>query len=494
MESIISRKDLSKKLTKKEPITITFRFLNEELLITFNTILARFLSMTDHIFLLNSLITVLREVIVNALKANAKRVYFLKMGYDINTQSDYNQGILKFKNNVIGDFDQIKNDLVKSDFFVSTTFELKDDKLMIEVKNNAAILPEEMKRITFRIDRAKLYNDFTEAYEEIEDNTEGAGLGIVLTVLFLKNMGVNPDLFKIQTDGKDTKAVIIIPSQLKPVDIVTKIKQKIISDIEGIPTFPENIIELQRLCNNPESTIDMISKKVMLDPALTSDVIKLSNSAGFFPSRRIENLNTAIMTIGLKNLNAILVTSNARRILNDRYRSYEQIWEHCNKVAFYSRMIAISQGNTKIVENAFMAGLLHDLGKIILLSTDLSLTKKIAEIVKDRKISTTTVMEEISIGISHSTIGALIAQNWNFPEFLVEAIRCHHAPLNAKKEFSEVVNVVYLANILCGIEERKYNYYYIDEEILDSAGLLETSKFEDFHQKLINKYNNTKNL
>jgi putative nucleotidyltransferase with HDIG domain len=455
-----------------------------------NSILVKILSKKDHIYLLNSAITILREIIVNALKANAKRIFFMKNNLDINSAEEYQKGINKFKKQIVGEFEKIESDLLRSDFCVNITFKYNPSMVQISVVNNSPILPVELERINYRIQKAIQYNDFSEAYEEIEDDTEGAGLGIVLSILLLKNMGIDSNNYIIERINKATQTTLRIPSQLKPVEITTKVKIKIMNEIDGIPTFPENLIQLQRLCNDPEASIERIVKMIKIDPALSTDVIKLSNSAGIAAAKRIEDIKTAVVIIGMKNLNAILVASNARRILNERYSSFEMIWEHCNKVAFYARNIAISKNLSHVTENAYMAGLLHDLGKIILLATDRRLVRKIADIVNNRKITTTT-MEEISIGISHSTIGSLIAKKWNFPDYLVEAIQYHHAPYNSSKKFRDIINVVYLSNMLAGIEDRKYSYYYLDEGILEQFDLLDIDAFKAFHEKLKTRYENT---
>jgi HD-like signal output (HDOD) protein len=135
-----------------------------------------------------------------------------------------------------------------------------------------------------------------------------------------------------------------------------------------------------------------------------------------------------------------------------------------------------------------MAGLLHDLGKIVLLATDMSLVQTIAKLVENRKIITSTIMEEISIGISHSTIGELIARKWNFPDYLVDAIKYHHSPLNSAIDSREIVDIVYIANMLCGIEDRRYSFFYLEESILDKYGLNDEEKFKAFHEKLKNKF------
>lgn len=491
MDDITNRKLISSKISRGEPVRLSFKFVNEKVLMVLNSVLSKLLSRHDQVYLLNSVITILREIIINALKANAKRTFFMKSDLNINDEHEYRKGMNKFKKNVVGDFDSIEADLKRSDLYVQISFETDAESIHITVSNNSPILPVELERINFRIEKAIKYNDFSEAYGEIEDDTEGAGLGIVLTILLLKNMGIDAHSYRIEKAGKITRTSLTIPAVLKPNEITTRIKQQILREIEGIPTFPENIIQLQRLCRDPESSIDHIVKQLKIDPALSTDVIKLSNSAGFAPGTRIEDIKTAVVIIGLKNLEAILVASNARRILNERYSSFEMIWEHCNKVAFYAYNIAMSYRQSAIIENVYMAGLLHDLGKIILLATDRKLVRKIADIVENRKITTTT-MEEISIGISHSSIGALISKNWNFPPYLIEAIQHHHSPLNCSEKYRDVVYIIYLANMMVGIDDRKYSFYYIDESVLERYDLLDIGRFNELHQRLKYRYESTR--
>lgn len=493
MDDITNRKLISSKIEKGQPVKLSFKYINEKILMILNSVLSKVLAKQDQIFLLNSIVTILREIIVNALKANAKRIYFKKNNMDISDEKQYKLGMYNFKKDVVGDFNNVEDDLKRSDLFIEISFEFIKDSIKIMVINNAPILPVELERISFRISKAYQYNDFSDAYAEIEDDTEGAGLGIVLAILLMKNMGIDHRNYKIERSGFNTVTSFIIPVDLKPKEIVTKVKIHILQEIDGIPTFPENIMELQRLCHDPDSTIGHIVKRIKLDPALAADVIKLSNSAGISPGKRIEDIKTAVVIIGLKNLDAILIASNARRILNERYSHFELIWDHCNKVAFYGRNIAMNFHQSAIIENVYMAGLLHDLGKIVLLATDKKLVKKIASIVEDRKITTTT-MEEISIGISHSSIGSLIAQKWNFPDYLIEAIKFHHAPLNCSENYRDIVYAIYLANMMVGIEDRKYNYYYIEESILERYDLLDIEKFTALHEKLKNKYESMREI
>ena len=486
--SIPKKSEINAKIKEGSPFHFRFKFASKSNIMFINTIMSKLLANMDRIFLLNSIVTIVREVVVNAQKANAKRIYFRVNNIDIKDSAKYNEGMKDFKEKVIGDFPSFEEKIMHSDYYIDLGFSFQGDDLHVLITNNAPILPEELKRVNHRISKAIQYNDFAEAYAETEDDTEGAGLGIVLTILFLKSMGIDPRTFTLNSDGKITSTKLLIPKQLRDSSITSNVRAQIVADVDGIPTFPENVLTLQKLCNDPESTIDTISERIQMDPALSTDVIKLSNSAGFVPGKRIESVYEAVMTIGLKNVNAILMTSNARRILNERYSKFEEIWDHCNKVAFYAITIASKLKKRQVVEYAFLTGLLHDLGKIILLSTKKEIVDQIADQVKERKIKTSTIMEEISIGISHSTIGEIVARKWNFPDYLVEAIQHHHAPLNASEEYRDIVYVAYLANMLVGIEDRKYYYFYLEETVLERFDITSEDKFNDFHKTIIDKY------
>ena len=486
--AILNISQLLERFENGEPVSLSFYYPNENISKTLNALLAKMLSKIDRIFLLDMMITILREIIVNATKANAKRIFFKKMNLDINDPDSYKKGIEHFKKEIIGQLDTLEEELKNNDLKVTITIRKQDDGIRFYITNPTPIHPEELARIKMRIEKAKQYLDFTQAYEEVYDDTEGAGLGIVLVVLLLKNAGVDPSNYKIGTDGKITQVLLNLPMQLRPEKVTTTIKQQILDQIEGIPTFPDNILQLLQLCRNKEVEIKDISFSIMRDPALTTDVLKLANSAGFVPGKHIENLTEAVMTIGLKNLESLLITISARKILDERFQKFEQIWDHCNKTAAYARTIATKYKMNTIVEQVSLCGLLHDLGKIVLLSVDLELTNWIAELVSDRKIRTSTVMEELSIGISHSGIGVLIAQKWQLPQYLIQSIQWHHSPLSAPPQYKNHVAVTYLANLLCGVETRKYFYYYCEDEICKQFCIESEPEFKNLHTYCQNSY------
>jgi len=473
---------------KGETIAMSLSYHNKTVIRFISSIITKILSRNNLVYLQDTIITILREIIVNAVKANSKRLYFTVQNLDILDKEAYDQGMEGFKNFIIKNQEFVEDELKKSDYKVVIYMKKFESGFSIHVQNNTPIHPDEMERIKMRIQKAKKYNDFSEVYSDVTDDMEGEGLGLVLTILFLKNTGIGVNSLQISSNDRMTRTSLIVPFKLKPVTVMNKIQQQILDEVRDLPTFPENILELERLCSNPDVDYRLIADRISIDPSLTVSVLKLSNSAAFITRNRIETIGEAITLIGLRNLRAIIIASSARRILDERYSSFRQVWEHCNKAAFYARQLAMSFGLSKIAQNVYLAALLHDLGKIVLLSASSALTDWMFTIVQNRGIRSSTVIEEVSIGISHCSIGAQIARKWNLPEYLIETIEWHDSPLNCRDEFRDIVYTTYLANKMCSIEEKKYDFYYLEEEVLDRYNLNNEKDFNAVHANLQKKF------
>ncbi|HOO73475.1 MAG TPA: HDOD domain-containing protein [Spirochaetota bacterium] len=449
----------------------------------FNSFIAKILSRTNRIFLLETLISIIRELILNASKANFKRLFFQKSGFDITDPGQYKTGMEQFKK-FIKNPDYIKKEIKESGYLITLSITKKNGMLKISVMNNCAPVIEEIQRIIIRIEKAKEVTDFSTAYDSVFDTSEGAGLGIVLIYLLLKNAGIDPSMISVKPAADSMTVTVMIPENLRRQEITSLIKDKIIQEVDALPTLPRHIVDLKKMCSDPTVSIENLATKISRDPSLTADVLRLANSAGISAGRHIENITDAIVIIGLKNLDLILTTVAAKTILEKRYRRFEQIWNHCNKTASYARIIANKYGLKKIAESAFIAGLLHDIGKIVLLAVDMNKVREIAEIVHNKKMISSTILEEISLGISHESIGSMIAEKWNFPDYIIETIKTHHSPLNTSEPYSALVAVVYMANMLCEIENQNAYYSFLESEILDFFGVDNKADFESFHESV----------
>ncbi len=488
----IENKKYTDKLFNGEEVSFSFRFIDEKSLIQINTLILRILSSQGNIFLLETLITIIREIVFNAFKANLKRIYFEKSGIDINDSSRYSSVMKNFKEEYLYNLNDLEPEIeTNNDYYIQVNFRQKKDFLDISVFNNIQLVKEEYDRIMSRLQQSKISLNLADAYNNVYDPTEGAGLGLVLMIFLLKNSGIGTDNLSFENNSDGITVKVKIPKQLKEATIVSDVKDKILKDVDSLPTFPENIIKLQQLCNQKESSIIEISEHISRDPALAADVIKLSNSAGFVPGKKISNIKEAVKIIGFKNLYFLLTASTAKKILGNKYKKFEIIWDHCIRVASYSRQIAKAKNLGKLVDSAFITGLLHDMGKIVLLNADEKIINTISEITKNKQLRSSSILEEISIGISHAEIGGLIAEKWNFPDELKMPIANHHSPLNSDSAHKDLTYIVYLANMLCGIEINKYNYYYIETDVLSWCKITSIEQMQEFHEKIKNNFNDS---
>ncbi len=171
-------------------------------------ILSMYLSEIGADELQNKLSYCIHELAGNAHKANTKRVYFKKMGLDINDPEDYLKGMKSFKDSVISNMEQYHNDLKEHGLFLKFYFRKKDSVLKLAIRNNVSLTPQETEKINDKLAAAAVSTNLAATYPEVEDFTEGAGLGIVMIYHMLRNMGFKDPGFKIYSQGNQTVSAL----------------------------------------------------------------------------------------------------------------------------------------------------------------------------------------------------------------------------------------------------------------------------------------------
>ncbi len=203
---------IDKLLEEEKDFDITFYTLTDEVEKVVEYTINQILTKYGKFELLPFLYTCVKELMVNATKANIKRLLFEEAGLDINNENDYYKGLIEFRDNLS---EALMNEyapkLKKRNKYVKVSFHYSEDGLRIEVINNEPLTPIEDKRIRVKLSKAMQYDDIAQFYMEQGDELEGAGLGIALIVMLLKGVGVDPAYFRIGTvDGSYTRARIEI--------------------------------------------------------------------------------------------------------------------------------------------------------------------------------------------------------------------------------------------------------------------------------------------
>ena len=147
------------------------------------------------------------------------------------------------------------------------------------------------------------------------------------------------------------------------------------------------------------------------------------------------------------------------------------LWEHSYKVAFFAYNLARNFRKKKdLLDDAYVGGILHDMGKIIFSNVHPDLLEKINRFCERRGIEG-NIFEDLSAGLNHAEIGGRIAEKWNFPSPLIESIRFHHEPVICSPGNKEVVFTVYLANALVHIADGELDYDHLNNEVLQDYGI-----------------------
>ncbi len=222
---------------------------------------------------------------------------------------------------------------------------------------------------------------------------------------------------------------------------------KMAGDLPTIPVVATRVMQLIELEN---VTIDEIARVVMTDPAVAARVIKISNSAYYGCQRQIQSLPRAIVLLGLNTLKTIIVTASVKQVFQPFGLTEKLLWEHSFGAALAARIIA---GTTHIVneEEAFLAGLFHDIGKIVMHTLDQSKFQKVMQNCYNDKICFSEA-EKNFFPFSHEEVGAFVINKWNFPETLIEVVRQHHSFNSEVKNdhyVTQLTSIVSLANLFC---------------------------------------------
>ncbi len=175
----------------------------------FQKILTVFLEECDQTYLYNYLSYCLFELLDNASKANAKRVYFKENNLNINDEKDYKNGMQAFKEDLTEHTEHYLEELKSGKLMVHLLL-TANDVITITVSNNTKITDAEYQRIQTKIEKTKNYVDLADAIADI-DQTEGSGLGIITVIIMLKKLGLNTSNLKFNITDNETVATIEIP-------------------------------------------------------------------------------------------------------------------------------------------------------------------------------------------------------------------------------------------------------------------------------------------
>lgn len=263
--------------------------------------------------------------------------------------------------------------------------------------------------------------------------------------------------------------------------------RKKLSNIKELPTIPSIINDIIEAIDDPDTSISRLSRLVEKDQTITARVLRIANSPFYGFSRRISTIDLAVVVMGMNTLKEIILALVVQKLfakVNPKLLNIKEFWNYSLFCGSTSRFFAKKLGY-KVAGEAFVAGLMHDLGILIEAEYFSDEFAKVRQFNTENN-SSFLDSERMVFNSDHCEIGAIIAERWNLPTHLVSSIRNHHTHFsNFREEGSGAVNfenidqqltaIVSLSEFMAELlgykswaEEQKIPEFYLSYEIIDN--------------------------
>ncbi len=235
-------------------------------------------------------------------------------------------------------------------------------------------------------------------------------------------------------------------------------QELIIQHIDSFPVLPATVTRLMGVTSDPESSVQDVLEVILPDQSLCLTILKISNSVLFGRPKKVDSIKMAVSILGFNEVQRIALTKaliNSFSKLAKQHKLFiDKFWEHSFICGMVARVIA--QDLKISPEIAFMGGLIHDIGKLIMLETfvsDYATEYWMAKFSNEEMLSKELQM----FSFTHDIVGGQLLRKWLFPENLITAVAYHHRPAEAVEE-SGMAYIIQLSDIL--------SFYCCNQEFL----------------------------
>lgn len=218
------------------------------------------------------------------------------------------------------------------------------------------------------------------------------------------------------------------------------------STVYSLPLFYERLNET---INHPRSSVDDISKIITEDQGLTARLLRLSNSPMFGCYAKVDSITKAVTIIGTQQLRDLALAASIMGVFKgipENLLNMTSFWRHCVACGIIARSLAIYLRESN-VERMFVAGMLHDVGQIVLAASRPEMSRELLETQQDTG-RFYLELERERLGFDHAELGGALLKKWKIPASIVEPVACHHTP-GAAEQFHLETALIHLADIMC---------------------------------------------
>lgn len=268
--------------------------------------------------------------------------------------------------------------------------------------------------------------------------------------LILQCVGSTHQYLSKPCDPDALKATVLRASSLDGT-LQSESLKKLVGQMTRLPSIPTLYMEIVDKANQPDSSLEDVARIIARDPGMTAKILKLVNSAFFGLRRELSSTEEAVAYIGLDTIKSLVLSIHAFAQFahaNAGGLTMESLWAHSLNVAARSKLIAqLEQADRKAVDEAFTAGMLHDIGKLVLAANMPEVFAQSVRLAEENGLEFYRAEIQV-LGASHADIGGYLLGLWGLPVPVVEAIALHHQPALIPQPAFSPLTIVHAADVL----------------------------------------------
>lgn len=474
---VVDSKKIKDSVRLQMPIEVTSYVLPRNQEVYFKEVLACFLDYCHQEHLKEYLDFCLDELLTNAKKANTKRVYFKYKNLDINNSDDYNRGMEKFKDETMDNLEFYLEMQKKFNLYIKLVLRLDVDKIVIEIKNNSTLTSFEKERIQQKLDSVQQYNNMDEVVTKVIDQTEGAGLGIIIIVLMLQKVGLSKDNYQVFSTDTETITRIILPCNKVIYDGVTSCSNEFLGVDDKIPVLRNNFEQIVELVENQDIDRDAVLACLRKDPTLA--LLAVSKSLG--KENFGFNLISALKLLSDDELRYIFSEDNPFLRIVESTPEIEAIWEHSKHTAFYAYNLSKNVNSLSIPvsdEYMYLLGLLNSIG-YQLIATASEKHIETVKIASEKYADYSVKVQDMFFngnGISFLNLKAMM--KYGFSEQQAGLLAGWQCMRRAPEDAQSILHNLYMAEVMQYYNEGIIDFYQIRKDILADFQIKNEKQFK----------------